>query len=258
MTTPHPLAEYWKPAYLHRLGQLAQATSDCAAAALDTDTEPAISGTRFVTAYRRLYQQLEPFAQHDLDDPSSWPPGADRALVVDLLTLLLVLVKLEPPAEVAPVGRGGTNIRCCDGKEAAVNLKEMSPTVRRFQQIADLVYQRIRDRLAGPVVSRVAGGTPLAFQETPAQTEAPARAAPLPATDPAAEPSREQRALALLLTNPGWPAGRLAKELGCSRATLYRSKIIKTALQSRRGSKRNLPCGFKDRGGRFDAWREDE
>jgi hypothetical protein len=79
-----------------------------------------------------------------------------------------------------------------------------------------------------------------------------------PRTEAAEKPSRAQRALAVILANPGWSKGQIAKGIGISRSTLDRweneEPVIKAALESRLGNRQDAPRGFKDKEGNLEAW----
>lgn len=253
MNAPHPLAKLWQASYLHQLDQRAQEAADAAIAVLEPDADATLAGTRFIHAYRRLHKQLEPFRGHDSDQASSWPANADRALLFALVRLLAVLEKLAPFAEPAPINLGGRKQVWFDGEDAAVNLKEQRPTVRRLKTTTDDVHQLIASWLVRTGCSH----TPLdRNQAQPEQQRS--RDDVLPPSDKATELSLVHKALAVIAANPGWTVSRVAREVGCSRGHLYRLPIIKTALRARRGSKKALPRGFKDREGNLEAWDQDE
>jgi hypothetical protein len=249
MPSPHPLAALWQPSYLHEVDQLAQAAADSALAALEPDADPDILGIRFVGDYRRLHKQLEPFRQHDLDRLESWPPQAHRRLLITLLDILSVLEKLEPPKETVPRGhRRKARQEWVDPGDAARSLRRQRPTVVRLYETAAAVHDLLATLLAPPPDAPVG----------PHQPVAPVKAATQLPDDQGAEATFVQKAVALILANPGWPVERYAEKLDCHRSTLYRSPIIKRALETRHGSKNDLPGGFKDRNGSLDAWDGDE
>jgi hypothetical protein len=67
-----------------------------------------------------------------------------------------------------------------------------------------------------------------------------------------------QRALAVIFSHREWPQARYWAELGVSRATWFRqvkrNPLLKAALEARKGSPADLPRGYKDSEGNFDAF----
>jgi DNA-binding NtrC family response regulator len=64
---------------------------------------------------------------------------------------------------------------------------------------------------------------------------------------------RRIRALVLIQTYPEWTVVEYAKKLGCSKSTLERDRLIKQALELRKGDLR-LPHGHKSRDGTIEAY----
>src|SRR5262245_52146441 len=85
VTTPDTLATLWQPTNLHTLETLAQQVADCALASENPESVGAI--IRFCNRSFQLQKRLEPFTQHDLDQPNTWPSCVDHRLLHALLRL---------------------------------------------------------------------------------------------------------------------------------------------------------------------------
>ena len=68
---------------------------------------------------------------------------------------------------------------------------------------------------------------------------------------------RQIRALVLIHKYPDWTVERLAEDLKCSTATLYRDELISRALQLRKADRR-VPRGYKRQDGSMEAFDTDD
>jgi hypothetical protein len=78
------------------------------------------------------------------------------------------------------------------------------------------------------------------------------------ATEPAdGDLGTEERALALLVKNPGWNQTRMAKAVGVNRTTLYKFGKYQAAREALKTGKADIPHGSKDKDGNLEAWEGD-
>jgi excisionase family DNA binding protein len=149
---------------------------------------------------------------------------------------------LEPVLDVAL--QGEAEILACIGRAVAVSLKagktNLVPYLRSLLdgELSRQVLTQVNDNRKE--AARILGVPLVQLME-----EKPAKATAL---------SFQTEALVLIANHPELTVDEIAEQLGCSRSTLYRDRIIKGAIRARNAGNYRGPSGYKTADGDVEAY----